>query len=194
MRASLKYLLLIICLSVSFSSLSSKEQISTSGIIDWVLRTDFWDTTPLTHRLSYKQLLAIRIDHNLASMPHLRQLWLSIERKKSNPMEIAISKYQADKNLQDAMIDLTEFESYFKRSGSKAAQGYLSNIQTLLTGMQQQATKRISSDLFTTLGSTELLKDNTSKTTQFFTNDLLEWTKPSSLTFSQWHQLVLHEK
>lgn len=163
-----------------------------SGIIDWVLRTNYWDATPLIQLPSDQEMLAFRITKNLERLPQLWQIWQLIERTRENPIEEAILRYEASKNIQVARINLPEFESYLKRSKFKSVQTYLSNIRALIAGMNQKFSYRGLNDLFKALGS-DKIGEETAKTatSEFFTSDVLEFTKPDSLELAEWQRIVL---
>ncbi|HSX38894.1 MAG TPA: hypothetical protein VLE95_08775 [Chlamydiales bacterium] len=163
-----------------------------SGIVDWVLRTDFWDTTPLIHYPSHQEILKIRINQNLKFWPRLHQKWLAIEQKNCNPVDMTIAEYQDERNLQNAKICVDEFQSYLKyQMKYKAAQTYISNIKYLISLIKGEMDLNSASDLFRAIGSGKRCAKFSAASADFIIDDILEFTKPDSLSLVEWRWLVL---
>lgn len=136
----------------------------------------------------------MRIHQNLNSKSDLLKIWLGIEQKEVNPIESALSTYQAKRNLQGAIVNLFEFEMDLKRWNVKEALNYLSRIQTLISSIQKKIWRKISSDLFTGMGITKSTGEVEFEPEQSFINDILEYTKPDSFSLAEWRKFVLRPK
>jgi|GEM_PF-2679709 len=179
-------------------------EVPVSGIIDYVLPADTtWDTVPLpSEQISWKQILAERINRTARCMPDLKELWAWVEGASEDlhPMDIAIADYIMTKGHEQQIFSLDDF-AYFLGTyqGNDRARQYLAKVRYLLDKVRNEPKLGLASSFREKIQRFLLLKKEEKAQTcsrispsaaYYFQEDVTEFTRPNGLTQDQWVELL----
>lgn len=167
-----------------------------SGIISWVLPADTtWDTTPLPEALiSWWQVIELRLNRTLRSLPNLRGNWGWVskwswikERTRNglNPVQEALFTYIERRGHRDEIISLPDFLLFLREEKINGiANAYIGNVASFVREIGKNRPEQN--------GPLPPKSERTLSpaAAYYFTEDLMEYTKPGGLTLGQWREII----
>lgn len=177
-------------------------QVPMSGTIDYVWPADTtWDETPLPQeQISWRQILAQRIDRTTQMLPELRAKWLWIEGKtdNQNPVDEALVNYIQMKGHETQVFSLTDFVRYLRNyQGQGMAKQYIAKVRSILREALYEQHVLAHSGFKEKLMQFLLLEKEVAPVRKigpsaafYFSEDVIEYTRPRLLSDDQWRQLI----